>query len=350
MNLNWTENDERRKRWLFNYMQTKKPNLNYNSFIEDNKEELFITISFNDDWGPSSKEALYFLVAKVLKLSDPIASEVYSGLGYCLKSAREKEEKKNELDDKEKINFKPYDYFLKILNDPLKSSDHNSFLLLNLLIKQPPLRTSFYSSAKIIHSDVQNDGKNNFVLIDDKNDGKIFYIVNEDKVNKYANFKNKNNKIEILDPSLKNVIKESFKKYPRTFLFEINQKPPSNNSLLRWLRNITGLPNINFDMLRSIYVTNYHNKNKQYEQKEHLADTMRHSITTASKNYFKINDDVNEEEIAKLTQEETDKQAIKNYNKRRGDILYKLNKGDNAKESTIKKYNILFNKALKKYY
>ena len=61
------------------------------------------------------------------------------------------------------------------------------------------------------------------------------------------------NKIE-LSSELSLIINNSFIKYPGKYLFELDDKPVSDTTLLNWLRKITKIDKINFDMMRSVYI------------------------------------------------------------------------------------------------
>ena len=80
----------------------------------------------------------------------------------------------------------------------------------------------------------------------------VTYIVNKDKASNYKLYNiNKNlAKIELEDEPLEKLINESYIQYPREWLFEKNDKEISQNTLLRWLRQITGVDGIMFDIHR----------------------------------------------------------------------------------------------------
>ena len=122
--------------------------------------------------------------------------------------------------------------------------------------------------------------------------------------------------------------------------------------------------------MRSIYITWFYKNNPLFNSREELARQMRHSQATASKNYLKIFDEEKltpSEEAEKLKKEnlkiEHEHQLLKGellkvkmeegdqlYNKRRGDILYRINKKNvQPKGSTLEKYNIAFNTETKSY-
>ena len=190
----------------------------------------------------------------------------------------------------------PYSYFLKILEDTDYQNinnliDHNIFLLLSLLILQPPLRTSFYSRAILTNSNLTKpDDKNNYLYLTVSN--KAGYIVNNDNVSNSRAFKNKN-KIEIANPKLILILNWSFKRFERVFLFENTQgEKVSEHTLRTYLRNITKINNINLDLMRSIYITEAYNTTaKTVKDREELAVQMRHSSDIASRAYIKINTD-----------------------------------------------------------
>ena len=220
-------------------------------------------IDENDKWSDGSKESLYFTIARYLyNENDMRYSKIYSQLGHNLTMKTKRKEENNELDEKEKEFYRPHEYFEEIINNTdqnelITIEAHYKFLLLNILVKQPPLRTSFYTSAKIIRSKDDNDKKNNFVLINRRGKVKVKYIVNIDKATNYKMYNiNKNlSTIEIDDDQLANLINDSYEKYPRLYLFEINEKPINPTTLLKWLRDITDVSGITISMMRASYIT-----------------------------------------------------------------------------------------------
>ena len=179
-------------------------------------------------------------------------------------------------------------------------------------------------------------------------------------------------KIKVENDQLIHFINESFIKYPRTYLFELNKKPVSDVTLLKWLRDITQTPLINIDMIRSAYITRFYEDNKTYGKREKLSRDMRHSQATASKNYLKVTNEpviphdevikhLNTEIIKlkteihelniKLTVYEGNDELDKKYKKKRGDIIYLINyKNHISKLETMKKYDILYDETKKLYY
>ena len=101
--------------------------------------------------------------------NSPKYSKRYSEAAYKLKQKIEQTENNNEKDIKEKENMRDYSYFTTILNninykDITNYEEHQRYLLLSVLILQPTVRTSYYTSCKIIRSKKENDKINNFLL------------------------------------------------------------------------------------------------------------------------------------------------------------------------------------------
>ena len=167
--------------------------------------------------------------------------------------------------------------------------------------------------------------------------------------------------ISIENDKLVKLINESYKKYPRNYLLEIDDKPITHATFLEWLRKITDVKLINNDILRSSYINWFYDNNKTMGSREKLALQMRHSVLTAQKNYRKVIETVEkpldelklENEVLnnKLTNcESENKLTDAKYNKRRRDIIYKINnKGVTPKEETLNKYNITYDDIKEKY-
>lgn len=373
----WTEAHEKKYEWLFNYIIDIYPQAKKDTFIDVYKNELLHLIKNNENWGDSSKESLYFLVARYLDIKNDKLNKKYKDEGFKLMLSTQEKENKNELDEKEKQNFRTHDYFINILNnikvDEIQTLEqHYKYLLLSLLVLQAPLRTSFYTSAKIILNKKDDDKLNNFILLNRRGGNiKAYFIVNRDKATNYKLYAtNKNlSKIEIKDVKLTKIINDSYNKYKRIYLFQLSKKPISDNTFLNWLRDITKTDKINNDMMRSSFITYFYENNLKFGDRDKLSKIMRHSTTTAQRNYNKVfrtniinndEDDIyknikdelgklkNENESLKNKLKETDKAITfnldnKQYKKRRNDVLYNLNtKGRSPRETTLKEYNITY--------
>ena len=144
----WTEIHQDKYIWLFNYMKNNYDNIEKDTFIELNKRKLMGIIEQNEKWGDGSRELLVFMIARYLynKNNSDRYVKIYSQRGYDYMKSNSKKESNNELDEKEKINYRPYEYFKNILDNhekPTNINAHYKYLLLPMLILQPPLRTIF---------------------------------------------------------------------------------------------------------------------------------------------------------------------------------------------------------------
>ena len=370
-NITWSKNDKSRYSMLYTYLKTKIKDLDELTFIDEKKRGIMSQIENNKNWADTTKESLYFMVAKHLKLSNDLRySKLYSQKGYDLMMENRKKESDNKQDDKEIENYRSHEFLLDVI-DNIKPEDirtkksHLQFLLLNLLVLQPPVRTNYYITAKFIFTEKENDKINNFIWITKRGKLKVNYIVNQDKVSKTKvyNMNKKLSTISIENDKLVKLINESYKKYPRNYLLEIDDKPITHATFLDWLRKITDVKLINNDILRSSYINWFYENNKTMASREKLALQMRHSVMTAQKNYRKIIEEnptekpveelklENEILNNKLTNcESENKLTDAKYNKRRRDIIFKVNnKGVTPKESTLDKYNIIYDDIKEKY-
>ena len=380
----WTQIHQTKFMWLFNWYKKNYDNKAIKeTFIDENKRKLMSLIENNKDWSTGSKEGLLFMVARWLynNNNNDRYTKLYSQAGFNLLQEKEKIESKNELDEKEKENLRSIEYLNNCLEVHRVVSEENIIehykqLLLMMLIKQPPLRTSFYSTAKFLRLYTLNNNKDNYLYLTKRGKIKAYIIINKDKASNYKLYSmNKElSKIKIDNEELVNYINYSFIEYPRKYVFENpkTEQPLSDAILLKYLRDITKTPLINFDMVRSAYVTYYYEHNKTYDKREELSKQMRHSVHTASKNYLKVsnNEAVEpEEEIKNLNKTiielknnvdeyknkllvyENDPDDDKKFNKKKRDILYLLNNKDRkSKPETIKKYNIIYDEKSKIYY
>ena len=371
----WTKQHDKKYIWLYNYMKEKDNTLNKDNYIKLNKRNIGSQIENNKDWSDGSKENLLFMIGRWLYNNGfKKDGEYYSNKGkeYTKKIADNTEE--NKLDEKEEQNFREHQYFIDLINNIDESkinnqSDDQKYLLLNLLVKQPPVRTSFYNTAKFITKLKDNDNKNNFIHIDRRGKTKATIIINKDKASNYKEYNlNKDlSKIKIIEDDLATLIYNSLTKYPRIYLFEYNNKSISENTLLKWLRSMTKIDKVNINMMRSSYITHYYENNPSYRLKNKLSKQMRHSVNTASKNYNKVLNTENKptselltnakSEISKLQIQlyECSNNLIKNDNvitkKNKYDVLYNINvRKSKPSERIIKKYDLKYNEENKTYF
>ena len=145
-------------------MNNNYDNIEKDNFIDMNKRELMSIIENNKGWGDKSKEILTFMIARYLynKKNNDRYVKLYSERGFKYMQSNSKKESNNSLDENEKLNYRPYEYFKNILDNletPTTLNAHYKHLLLSMLILQPPLRTNFYSTASLLESLDRNDKK-----------------------------------------------------------------------------------------------------------------------------------------------------------------------------------------------
>ena len=368
----WTEQHIKKYNWLYKYYKQLHPEALQDNFIDLNKKALMTLIEKNENWKDGSKESLLFMIARYLhNKGEWRYSKIYSAKAHEITLKIRDNEDHNKLDLKEEQNFRSHDFFIDILNnwrvDQISTlTGHYKYLLLAMLVYQPPLRTSFYSTAKFLRSKADNNKTDNYIWINRRGMLKINYIVNKDKASNYKVYNmNKNlSSIPVEDKNLVKIINDSYEQYPRTYLFELNNKPVTASTLLNWLKDITLVEGLNFDIMRSSYITWYYENHQTMKDKTKLAHQMRHSVDTASRNYLKVfevdpieqqnknNELINKvaylerqiiDYLNRLKGYENGESDIKTYKKRRSDIIYRLNKGTKPKEDTLKKYDIKYN-------
>ena len=117
--------------------------------------------------------------------------------------------------------------------------------------------------------------------------------------------------------------------------------------------------------MRSSYINWFYDNNRTLKSREILANQMRHSVETAQRNYRKVIEEKPIEKPVEVDQLKLENEVLNNkllncetenklndvqYNKRRRDIIYKVNiKGVQPKESTLNKYNIKYDDNQNKY-
>ena len=325
----WTIQNEKDKKWLYNAIKKSKDTnqstglfdspfgeqkkttkkgkkakntiiepLDYDTFIIDLGPEEIESFINNSTWAIGSREKMFFMVSRVYgEDGDKETAKHFRQLGWNLKEENEMNEENNQLDEKENKSYRDHTVFLNMLESH-KFSDyetidqHYQYLLLYILVHQPPLRTDFYSTARLTTDGGENDGKSNYVYVVRKRGeygGK--YIVNKDKVSTTRSYESRPELSYI--PLVANVAKELYEslvKYPRTYLFENprTHKPTTAPTLLNYLKRITGIEGLTFNLMRASFVTFYYKNNHTLREKTVLSTSMRHSVTTASRNYNKI--------------------------------------------------------------
>lgn len=367
-NSDWSKAHQQRYDAIYSYLKnTLQLDINKVDYVEKiNSRYLFKYIIENPKWADSTKENYLFAIARKLNiLKKKRHAKWFSEQAHNLQVKRAEAEGQGGLDLKEQLNWRPHQYFVDLI-DTLKQeanisqTQHLKILLLTLLTYQPPLRTSFYTTALLIREKKANDKQHNYIYITKKGKSKVQYIVNKDKATNYKLYNmNKNLSFIDVEGEAKKALLESYSNYPRNFLLEINENPITDSTLLRWLREITGVEGITVDIMRSSYITWYYETHPHYNDRDKLSKVMRHSQKTAQLNYNKVfttehrEDDCRETKKLLVEREKElrelnilleaykiNKPDEKLYKKRRRDVVFQLNKGRTPRDDTLKKYDI----------
>ena len=306
-----------------------------------NKKELINFIK-KLELSDSSKESLFFMVARYYefnKINNTFIT-TFKQEGYNLKQRREADDGENELDEKEEVGYMKYNELVAIVEnikyDEIKTRrEYMKYLFLKMLLYNP-LRTSYYFTALIQQSTKTNDTDNYLILYGQKR-ARIY--INADKVSNTKTFNKEELKnIEIDDRELINLIYESFDKYPRTYLIEIEKNKRLNeNYILKLLREATNNKYINIDMVRSAYITHmYNTKNLTYNEKKVIANNLRHTVNTSQLRYLK--------NLKEDPQNKTDTELIKkmkDLEKENIQVKKQLEEANNK----LKSYEAILNKS-----
>lgn len=369
--LDWTNTHIKLYNTLWNKWVIAHPDADYDTFLDKTTYRRMYNFIHADKVGDGSKKSTLFMIARYLEIRGNRNHQKYMDEAKRLRDLIDNQEQDNQQDDKEKEYYRDHDFLLNIVKkydnegehtkpNP-KFKKHMAELALAITVRQPPLRTNFMTSAKIIFQKQDDNKTDNFVFLN-RSHKKIQYIVNDDKVSKTRSYANgKHSIIDIENKQLKDLIFWSVSQYPRTYLFQTNEgntdKEMQGNTFNNMIRRETLSDKISNDMLRSSYITWYYNNHKTHNAREKLAKQMRHSVASASIYYFKDlpQKEITTEEVKDLAIEnsliqdklekcESTKLTDKEFRKRRYDILYSINrKGNVPKNSTIDKYNLVFN-------
>jgi hypothetical protein len=369
--LLWTSQHQERYNAIFSYLKNSLGlNINKDDYIETITPRLLLKyLTENPKWSDSTKENYLFTVARKLNiLKKKRNANQFSEEAFKLMNQRQENEGHNSLDAKEMEHWRPHSYFVELLKKYNQTGSttiqqHLKILLLTILTYQPPLRTSFYTTALFLREKNNNDKQHNYVYVNRRGASKVQYIVNKDKASNYKVYNmNKNLSFIDVEGEAKQAIIDSYMNFPRNYLFEINNEPITDSTLLRWLREISGVSGITIDIMRSSYITWYYETHPHYNDRDKLSRYMRHSQKTAQLNYNKVftaeqkEDDCRETKKSLIEKEIQIKELLnklnaygenkldqQNFKKRRRDVIYNINsKGRTPRDDTLKKYDIKY--------
>ena len=211
----------------------------------------------------------------------------YNRLTSELNKQHDKQEKKQCMTDKEKINFVSHGEIKNKIDelDQYKNNskiDNYKHLALSLYWYQPPIRNNYPDMI------VAKGNPNNYISNGDMDQNELtkfmnnyYIVINDDKVsNTYGSAV-----IDIVDNELTKILNNSFNKYPRTYVFEGIEPLNFRKS---FLPSLFDNKNVSIDILRSSYITWFYGSNHSLADKEQLAYNMRHSKAVAELAYCKI--------------------------------------------------------------
>ena len=202
----WTNAHQQRYDAIYNYLKNSlRLNIEKEIFVESiTPRLLYKYIIENPKWAESTKENYLFAIARKLNiLKKTRHAKWFSEQAHRLQLKRADEEGRNGLDIKEEINWRSHQYFVDLITSlkqdgNMSITQHMKILLLTLLTYQPPLRTSFYTTALLIREKEANDKKHNYVYINRRGSSKVQYIVNKDKASNYKLY-NMNKNLSFID-------------------------------------------------------------------------------------------------------------------------------------------------------
>ena len=211
---NWSKANESVYSMLHTYLKTKIANLDKFTFITDHKRQIMSLVEANPSWKSTTIENVMFTIAKFLKLKQDFRyAKLYSQKGYEYMIKNREAESHNKQDEKEIKNYRDRQFFINVLDtidyDSISTVvGHYKYLLLALLTFQPPVRTSFYTSCKIITREKDNDRVDNFIRINKRKPITVSFVINADKVSKTKvySMNKKLSIIDLIDPKLVNLV------------------------------------------------------------------------------------------------------------------------------------------------
>lgn len=196
---------------------------------------------------------------------------------------RTEKDKENWIDIKDMLQIMD-NYHENYLNNLYNINDFQNFLLLNLLVRQSPVRLGNYINCLISYSDNFDNLDNNYNYIVVNNHTYTFIF------NKYKTAKKYGKQIQFIDDEKINELLDYYfcfylnnNKY---FLENSKSKELNNSRLTEGLNSITKKlfdKKFSVDMIRHIYITNFLEGNPTLKNKMLLASEMHHSLFLQNK-------------------------------------------------------------------
>ncbi len=252
------------------------------------------------------------------------------------------EEKKQKQTEKEKNNYIDYNEIKKkaeeYKNYETKEDMYNYLVLALISSDQGVLRPNIYANLKLVNNKTidTNNKKENYIDLDTG----IMYINKDKNLTKIKNTKNKIiNKELKLHPEFLDIVKQSYAKFNREYLFDFEIKT-KRIKILKILQSLTG-KKFTFSMARSSYINNIKNNNPDfpYERRDELAYEMNHTIETQMKHYEKLHPVLNKITTVKKTYNNVDPYHM--YKRAISMIKYANKHNTQIKQEYINNYQII---------
>lgn len=241
----------------------------------------------------NSRKVHYQALAAVLKVCmKPQLAQQYAGEAARLHKLSVLAESSQSLSPSERSKWVPFSVITAkarelehhVKQHPFDIHANFQFLALAMYSLQPPIRRE-YCSMQIVCAPPRSSLHN---FLQRVGIGSYTVILNKDKVSRCAGaatFK--------LSKRLGNIIDSSLQRFPRKYLFSQRRcpgKPMNSQCFDRLLAGIWPLKKVTVNVLRSAYVTAYHDRVHDLRKRDILAKKMRHSRATAELYYYKSSD------------------------------------------------------------
>lgn len=325
-------------------------------FTHHKKLAEFIEKKYTNKNSRKSHFSTLALVIKNLKGDEDPIYQKYSKISTDIDQLVKAESKTQKLSPAREKNWVDWKELMEKRAELKKRSEkskgdfelNSMYLLLSLYTYQPPIRRE-WANMKITEEKPNPTERDKYYLwIDEKHDKMTVYI--RDK--KYS--KIGIGKIEIESETLKQLIRNSLKRFPREYVLA-NQKNadhagPLDQGFTGLMKKIFKKKSVGVDLLRSAYVSHFYESKSMDEEskrerhtladKEALAKKMRHTADTAQREYqrFTAEPEAKERKVETDSDTETDESESEDeeYKERKARLQRKWRRENKDK---IKKYN-----------
>lgn len=230
-------------------------------------------------------------VGKIIGLTDAPLKMVrqFQQLSKKLRAKRKDNEISNEKTLREAAQWVDWDVIVKTLDLNHKEymsgeiffNDFRNFLLLNLFVRQPPVRIGNFLNCHVITSD----------KLPERKDLNYLQVLNGDYIFHYNKYKTSkvlgSQKVKITDTKMKELLDLYFKEYrepqSRFFIHQVANRNLELNQIT-FTQNLKAITQEMFkksfsvDLLRHSYITDFYDKNPTLREKMEIANAMNQSF------------------------------------------------------------------------